>query len=229
MKKYKIMALIFAVLTGLTSFLFLSSLQKNSQKDYIDVVVTTKQIAKQTTLTADMLRLQKIPVEAVHPDAARNINTVVGKITDGMLERGEAVLQSKLILSGGKTGGFSYRIPDGMRAITIKVDSVSGAGGLIKTGDHVDILAEFDLQKAGSVDKVPTSMMLLQNIEVLATGTDSSQSTTGMYTTVTLAVKSNDMLKLNLAITSGKIRLTLRPPLDKGTYQYSAQTPDSLK
>lgn len=230
MKKYKIMALVFAVLTGLATLLFFGSLQNSVHKDYISVVVTTKYITKQTKLTAEMLELKKLPAEAVHPDAARSISAVTGKITDGVLEKGETVLVSKLVASGGNTGNFSYRIPDGMRAVTIRVDAVTGTGGLIKAGDRVDILVEVEQQTAGNVDKTPTSTMLLQNIEVLATGADSGQNSGGSYTTVTLSVSRNDdLLKLNLAAIAGKMRLTLRSPLDKGTYTYHAQTIQDLK
>jgi pilus assembly protein CpaB len=227
-KKYKIMALVFAVLTGISIFLFFSAVEKSSQKDYVDVVVAAKEVDKRTALTAGMLTLEKMPAEAVHPDAARNIESVVGLITDGSLEKGEVILESKLLKTGNETGGLAYLVPEGMRAMTIPVDSVTGVAGLLKIGDKVDILAEFDLQKPQSVDKVPTSIMLLQDVEILATGSDASGGAGGTYTTVTLAVKSQDALKLNLAATSGKLRLTLRPPLDKGSYDYPPQTPDSL-
>ena len=229
MKKYKIMAAVFALLTGISLLLFFTAIQNSSQKGYANVVVAVKMVGARTMLTADMVKLQKVPLEAVHPDAARKISDVVGMVTSGTLETGETVLKSKLAKLGSQTGDFAYQIPDGMRAVTIQVDIVSGVGGQLKAGDMVDVISEFDLKDPNSVTEKPTSLMLLQNIEVLATGGNSSQSSKGSYTTVTLAVKSDDdALKLNLAATSGKIRLALRPPLDKGSYTYTPQTPEGL-
>lgn len=228
MKKYKIMALIFAGITGIFVFVFFASLQNSSQKNYVSVVVASKQVGKSTVLTADMLTIQKLPAQAVHADAARQISDVTGRITDGSLEKGEQVLVSKLLKSGSTTAGFSYQVPSGMRAVTILVDPVTGVGGLLRKSDRVDVLAEFDVQKPQGGDKIATSYMLLQNIEVLATGTDPSSSSKGGYTTVTLSVAPDDSVKLNLAATSGKVRLSLRPQTDKSTGTYSPKTAASL-
>lgn len=227
-KKIQIFAIVFAVLTALSIFVFLNSIKKSSLKDYIEVVVASKNIDGHTMLTADMLEIKKMPKEAVHPDAARRTADVAGLITDSKLEKGEAILRSKLLQSGKQSGGMSYRVPDGMRAVTIQVDEYSGVGGYLKTGDRVDILAEFDLMSKQSVDRTPTSMMLLQNIEVLAAGSNTSSNSKTTSGSVTLAVKPEDTLKLHLACTSGKIRLILRYPLDKNTSSYSYQVPADL-
>lgn len=232
MKKYRIMAAVFAVLTGLFVFLFLISVRNSADKGTIGVVVAAVQIDKKTQLTAQMLKIQQMPAEAVHPDAARSLQAAVGKITDSTLEKGEQILVGKLVKQGTNTGGLAYRIPEGMRAFTIQVDTYSGVGGALRTGDKVDVIAEFDMAQKQSVDKVPTAIMLLQNKEILATSADSGSANSGSksaYTSITLALSGDDALKLELTVTSGRYRFILRPPLEKGESSYQPRTIQSLQ
>lgn len=222
------MAAVFAVLTGLAVLLFFNSVRESGQKGYIQIVVAARQIDARTKLTSDMFKTVKVPAQAVLPDAARNTSQAEGLVTGGVIENGEPILLSKLLRQGSDSGGITMMIPDGMRAVTVQVDSVTGVGGQLKEGDMVDVMAEFDLQKKQSVDKVPTSVMLLQNIEILSTGADASAGKTGAYSTVTLAVSPQDALKINLASVSGKLSLSLRSPLDKNTGKYTPQTTDGL-
>ena len=228
LKKYRIMALCFAALTGLFVFLFLSSVRQSESGKTVGVVVAAKQVGKMTLLSSDMLEIRQIPADAVHPDAARSIRSVAGKITEGGLEQGEQILLGKLLTSGSQSGGLAYQIPEGLRAFTVSVDSYSGVGGYLKPGDRVDVIAELDLAKPQSVDKVPTVFMLLQNKEILATGSAGAGGSKASYDSVTLAVSAEESLRLELAMTSGKVRFTLRPPLDKGVYPYQHITADSL-
>lgn len=232
MKKYRIMAAIFAVLTGIFIFLFLNSVRGASRGSYVDVVVASRQIGGQTTLNADMLEIRQIPAEAVLPDAARQIKSAEGLVTEQGLEKGEVVLVSKLLKAGSHAGGLSGRIPAGARAVTIQVDTYAGVGGSLKAGDNVDVLAEMDIMSQKSAEKEPTSILLLENIAVLATGTETSSGTAGgaksAYGSVTLAVTPEQSLKLNLAAVSGKIRLSLRPPADASVPTPAPVTPDDL-
>lgn len=61
-------------------------------------------------------------------------------------------------------------LPDGMVATAIEVDAVRGAGGLLKPGDRVDILASYtsaEIDATGGFQDVPKTMVLLQDIQVL--------------------------------------------------------------
>lgn len=223
MKKIQLLAILFAVITGVCVYVFLNSLKNSSVKNYVDVVVAVRHIDTKTKLTAGMLTLKKIPAEAVHSLAAHNIDEVVGYITQNSIEADQPLLTSQLVKTGEQGGGLSYMIPDGFRAVTILVDNVAGVSGNLKTGDRVDVLVEMDITHPPSTDKVATSIMVLQNIEILATGA-ATTSGTGTYDTVTFVVTPDQSIKLYLADTAGKIRLSLRPPLDKKNYDVKPQT-----
>lgn len=75
---------------------------------------------------------------------------------------GEQILPSKFTTQ--EVGGFSVVIPPGKRAVSVKVDQVITAGGLLQPGDHVDVIATLNKQVAGK----DMSEIFLQNVEVLA-------------------------------------------------------------
>ena len=69
----------------------------------------------------------------------------------------------------GTAGGLSAVIPEGYRAMTVKVDDVVGISGFIMPGTLVDVVVVIDpAEKAGMQD--PISKIVLQNIKVLANG-----------------------------------------------------------
>lgn len=124
------------------------------------------------------------------------------------------------------TAPFSYRMPEGKRAITINIDSLSAVGGLITPGDFVDIIAQLNVpQGSGKQDEEVTSMVF-QNLEVLAVGAtfnpsgdpivyDAQQKARSLY--VTLAVGPEEAGLLTFAQTKGKLQLALRSPKERNT------------
>jgi pilus assembly protein CpaB len=109
-------------------------------------------------------------------------------------------------------------VPAFMRAVTVALDPIIGVGGFLKPGDHVDVVATFEVND-GTVTKT-----VLQNVELLATGSEVTAEEinpkTGRMTgskaqpNATLAVLPTDAEKLILAESKGKLRLTLRRPDD---------------
>lgn len=70
----------------------------------------------------------------------------------------------------GTGGGLSAAIPEGYRAMTVKVDDVVGVSGSIMPGSLVDVVAIIvPLSQAGATNG-PISKIVLQNIKVLASG-----------------------------------------------------------
>lgn len=229
MKKLYITAAIFALLTALAVFGFTKKIENNSKISYTQIVVAAEKIPARTVVTTEMLTLKEIPAEAVHPYAIYNIEDAVGRLTDSKIEVGEYVLASKLHKQGDKSSGLKYFVPEGKRAITIQVDSVSGVGGFILPGDRIDIMASMLLKKAGSSEQTPpTSLMLVQNLEVLACGTnikENSDGTSSTYSNITLAVTPDDALLIYLADINGSLRLLLRSPIDDKIENLNPKTP----
>ncbi len=253
MKKIYIIALVLALLTGISVYIFTGTLEKASKREYTQVVAAAVDIPERTVLTAEMLVLKSIPSEAVLGSAIRSIDKAVGLFTDNRMEPGEALSSTKLYTQGEKNSGMKYLIPEGKRAFTLSVDAVSGVGGFILPGDRIDILATMTMeQKSETASKaisgtssvtisgaalektgvqIATSLIILQNVEVLAAGANITVLENGTrvdYTTITLAVSPQDAVTLNLAAVNGKLRMVLRSPLDNEIVDVKPMTPDLI-
>jgi pilus assembly protein CpaB len=137
-------------------------------------------------------------------------DSVLGQTTKVFLVRGEPILASKLSTAGG---GLSVRIPESMRATSVKVNEVTGVSGFILPGDRVDVLVTIDnLSGIGNA----VTKTIVQNSEVLAAGikTETKKDNPIKVQSVTLLVDPKQAEDLALAIHEGTIHLVLRNPID---------------
>jgi pilus assembly protein CpaB len=111
----------------------------------------------------------------------------------------------------GDHGFLAAVLPPGMRAVTIAVDNLTGANGLIWPGDNVDVLMTQTL--AGAPDaKSMTATVVLSAIRVIATGAvlvkDSSAGPGGgSVGTVTLEVTPEQASRCIIATNLGRLSL----------------------
>jgi pilus assembly protein CpaB len=103
------------------------------------------------------------------------------------------------------------------RAMSVKVDDVIGVAGFIKPGDRVDVMVT--IEPEGGKQANMMSKMILENVKVLATGTQMERKGKDEepkpVQVITVEVDVEEAEKLALASTQGKLRLALRNPLNK--------------
>jgi pilus assembly protein CpaB len=136
---------------------------------------------------------------------------LLGRVVLYPLATGEPILDRQLSSQGG--GGLQVKIPDGMRAISLRTDEVVGVAGFLLPGTHVDVLVT--LHPAGQPD--PVTSTVLQNAEILATGQKIEPDPEGKpatATVVTLLVKPEDAERVVLASTQGTVHFVLRNGVD---------------
>ncbi|MDP2924622.1 MAG: Flp pilus assembly protein CpaB [Candidatus Omnitrophota bacterium] len=196
--------------------------------EIVDVVVAKDDIARETTITADMVKMKPVSVKTLLPGDLTSVESAIGKfaIAD--------ILKDQHVNSDSVKPLVSFRylselVPQGYRAITIAVDKLSATEGLIKPQDKVDIVGVFSFPAGGGMN-APIVITLFQNIKVLAMDKNiSPYRVEGRANTVTLALKPEDIKMLTYALELGKVRLTLRTPLDTSEdFEYSALTLDGL-
>jgi len=137
-----------------------------------------------------------------------------GVISD--LYQGEPILASRLA-PVGSGGGLAATIPQGMRALAVKVDQVVGVAGFVTPGMRVDVLASGNPPGPTSATQGTVTKTILQNIQVLSAGTDIQKDAEGkpqQVQVVNLLVTPEQAQTLSLASTELKIQLVLRNPLD---------------
>jgi pilus assembly protein CpaB len=216
LKRIYIIALLFAVITGIAVYSYAQRLERSAQAENGNVVVAVARIPENTQITEDMIIVKKLPAESINALAANSISLVKGRITNAAIEANEQVLTSRLNEMGAEKGGLAYMVPDGKRAMTIEVNDITGVADSIKKTNHVDIIASLMVDKTlvDKTEKVAKSMLLLQNVEVLATASSSTDEEAKGYTNITVAVSPEEAVKLFYAQVNGKLTAVLRPVLE---------------
>jgi pilus assembly protein CpaB len=184
------------------------------------VVVATGDIAPGTALAGGSLKLVSWPKELIPPQCAASLNQVEGRVVTFPISSGEPIMFSKLA-PVGTAAGLSGLLDKSKRALTVRVDDVTGVAGFLHPRDRVDVLA--DMKIKGGVDE-NYSKVILQDIMVLSIGQIWQQTGDDKPTVVnavTLELTPEQTEILNLASNEGKIRLALRGGGNKATVETS--------
>ena len=253
MKKVVLFALIAALCAGALLYVYLGKLEQQKEVPvvYEDVVVAAEDIPAFTQITAEMVTVKQVPEGTSHPLAARTAAEAVGYVTESEIIEGEEILPVKLKQPGQTESGLSYIVPDGMRAVTVAVDEISGVAGFIQRGDYVDVIAYTTTtyqpeETAQPVDETAgttqtaettqaTTVVAAQNVCVAAVGMSLATTASGTgedaeatYTSVTLFLTPEDAMRVIQGAKSGVILLVLRASGDHAANTQSPVVSDTL-
>ena len=156
------------------------------------------------------LKLVEWPADSVPAGSYRSIAAVQADRTIAVpMTAGEPLLLTKLSGAGGRTS-ISTKIPAHMRAATVRVTDVTGAGGFILPGERVDIL----VTRTPTMTEPAFTDVLVQNVRVLAVNQDADEAKEKpeVVQSITVEVTPIQSQKLALASIVGTISLTLRNP-----------------
>jgi pilus assembly protein CpaB len=191
-------------------------------------VVANADLALGQELKADDLKIVKFPKGQAPEGAYKQASDIVGLGVTIPMVRNEIVLPAKLATKESGVG-LPPVIPEGMRAVSVRVNEVIGVAGYVLPGNRVDILATASPTDAHS-DTI--TKVILANVQVLTSGTrmeqDQEKGKPMQVTVVTLLVFPDQAERLALASTEGKIQLALRNPLDKGAPETPGIRPATL-
>jgi pilus assembly protein CpaB len=153
---------------------------------------------------------------------------IVGRGVISPMVRNEIVLPAKLASKEAGVG-LPPVIPEGMRALSVRVNEVIGVAGYVLPGTRVDVLATASPTDAHAD---MTTKVILSNVQVVTAGTrleqDQEKGKPMQVTVVTLLVFPEQAERLALASTEGKIQLALRNPIDKGAPETPGIRPGTL-
>ena len=248
MKKVVLFALIAAICAGALLYFYLDKLeqQKAVKVEYENVVVATVTIPAYTPITAEMVNIKPVPLGTAHPLAARTLEEVVGYVTESETLEGEQLLPPKLKQLGQTDSGLSYIVPEGMRAVTIAVDEVTGVAGFLQRGDYVDIYAYLTTsyltpeQQAIAATTEQTSaeqattVLAAQNVNIVAVGTSLANDPAAGegggvgYSSVTVLVTPDQAMRLIQSARSGVVMMVIRANGDHETITQQPVVSDSL-
>src|SRR5512139_2425323 len=133
--------------------------RKAATGETVPVVVADEPVPVGTRIEPAKVRVVQWPLDLDPEGAARAADDVVGSIARVSLERNQPILKSALVPKGA--GLLPLLITDGMRGISVKVDSVTGVSGFITPNSRVDVLVSGNPEGAGNSEQ--RSKLILQN------------------------------------------------------------------
>ena len=243
-RKFLIVALLFG---ALTAALFYALTARDSGEPAsavsagdVQVVVARVPIKQRTTITADMLQVKSIPLNAKIDGAYASISDAAGKVTKFPIAVNQQVVTASVVdvAKPVTNAALSYVIPTGRRAMSIQASQLSNAGGLILPGDYIDLVW------ICCTDRSVATKTLLRNVQVAAiaqtlvnsgpvgaaAGSSDAPAPADAgaplpdAVTMTLLLSPTEAQQLFLAEQSGKLRAVLRNVGD----QDLADTPVTL-
>ena len=178
------------------------------------VIVAANDLQIGAELKQEDLRAIQWPSNAVPAGAFGKPEDLIGRGLIMPVMTNEPFMPSKLAAKDAGAG-LPPVIPEGQRALSVRVNDVVGVAGYVLPGTRVDVVATVNpTQQQTDI----TSKVILTNVQVLAAGTKIEQDEKNkpiQVSVVTLLVNPDEAERLTLASTEGKIQLALRNPLDK--------------
>lgn len=186
-----------------------------------DVLVAAADIRQGQTLSAENLRWQRWPDEAINPGYLQKqtrpdaIETLAGSVVRSQFVAGEPIREVKL--ARAESGFLSAILPRGKRAVAVRVSAQNTAGGFILPNDRVDVVQTVTQQAAPDAPVENVSRTILTNIKVLAidqTVDEQNGEPVVVGKTATLELDPAQVEQITAAEAGGALSLSLRSVTD---------------
>jgi len=215
----KAMPLVLAVILGLVAMVMARKLLKPPAAPHVNsnttpVVVATRDVPPGKELTAEDLSAADVPSSVVPAQAFTSTDKLIGRVPTSPLVKGQAVLETLLAPTGSGVG-LGALVPEGMRAMTVNIDEITGLGGMVVPGCHVDVMAIVPDERS----KQQTARTVLQNLKIVAVGRQFTASSgdappSAPTNNVTFLVTPDQGRMLQLAASTARPWLVLRSGRD---------------
>jgi len=183
------------------------------------ILVAAEELGLGRILQPGDLQWQSWPDDHVHDsymlESESDPAELAGNVVRSAVTAGEPITRSNLV-KPGERGFLAAALSPGMRAVTVRVNEVSGISGFIFPGDRVDLILNQNISSEGG-DNRHVSETIVENLRVLAvdTRTEQPKSEDGsaearVAKTVTVEASQKVAEKIALAKQMGDIALSLR-------------------
>ncbi|MGK0168622.1 MAG: pilus assembly protein CpaB [Gammaproteobacteria bacterium] len=176
---------------------------------YDSVVAAALEIKFGQVIEEAHLRMVNLPEGGAPEGTFTQFADVLGKIATQNVLPGELLIAARLAGHGGGSALASV-VPEGKRAVTVRVNDVIGVAGFLLPGNHVDVIA------SRRVGRRTESNTMLENIKVLAVDqkASSDKNEPVIVRAVTLELTPLESERLVEATGEGFVQMALRNPLD---------------
>lgn len=224
------------------------------------VLRAAQNIAKGDEISLDTIQLVRLePGEPAPPGSLNDPLKVTGMtasmdIPQGMILQKDMFYDKEEMVESGQRASMLFQ--PGYLAVAFPIGDIAGVGDAVKAGDHVDVIASFEMVNVdsasqirmpldGSGEQLPRMVVqtMLQNIEVLRVGAWSATpdpegaakqaSASSQTEVITLLVTPQDALVLRFLLEKmdeghARVALALRSEDDNEVMQTEAVTLDYI-
>lgn len=186
--------------------------EKQAEIKMVDVLVPLQKVDAGTPLEPAMFRREARAQVGVTNRVIKDFEEIKGTYARSLIVPGQPLYRD-FVTNVRPTNALTANIPEGFRAVTIRVDARSGVEGWARPGARVDVVW------ASRIRGQPGVTVIVQNARVLSAERDLDAATKPgqpVPSTVTLLVTAPDANKIQLATTTGSLSLSLRGDNDPG-------------
>jgi len=224
-KRYSLIfyaAIVVALISTFSVYRVLEKMKTATHVAMGPVVVAQKDMAEGAAVDRMAVAVAQWPVHTIPVGAFTSIDSVAGRVTRMAVFNGEVLVPGRLAPDG--TGpGLAVMIPPGKRAVSFRINDVSGIAGLIQPNSRVDIVVVMD----GGAEKGRMAKVFMENMRILAIGSDPQGSEDGRpinAPVATVEATPSEGEELALMTTQGQIQLMLRGYGDPDSAKTSGAT-----
>jgi Flp pilus assembly protein CpaB len=213
-----------ALVAGALLLIYVSQVRQdaNSQSATVSVLVANKLIPQSSS--GDVIASQKwysvvsTPKDQVKDGAITDPASISGKIASHDIYPNQQLATSDF--TDAPTDAVTTKLTGNQRAISIPLDSAAGLTPFLQAGDHVDIMAGFNVIPIGSngaplsgnSQARPVEKVVAQNIKVLEVPSTSSSTTTSSNSgNIVVQVTDQQAWDIAFAINNGTVFLAGTP------------------
>lgn len=185
------------------------------------VLVAAEDVPMGAEITPERLQWQEWPKSGVReafitqeadPEAFQKYAKAVARTS---FFAGEPIRNEKIVHSD--SGYLSAILPAGKRAVAVRVEAETSAGGFILPNDHVDVIMSFRNEKEEWITET-----ILENVKVLAIDQvieeqDGEKAKVGNTATLELTPEQAQIISVSSRISGERLMLALRSIEDSGS------------
>jgi pilus assembly protein CpaB len=216
-----VIALLMAIITTILFRQYMVGLENKykSEQKRTTIVVSKVDIKKNQKVLKENLELKEFIADAVHPEAVTKAEAIIGNYALTDIKTGEILFVDRFTNEVKESELITRKIKEGYRAVAIAANYVESVSNLIQPEDYVDVIYtapdETDNKKLKTVT-------LFENVRVLAVGkrivekdnknpnTDAAEQEDVEYSSVTVELKPEDIMKIVNSDEKGNIKFVLR-------------------
>ncbi len=221
-------ASIIGLLASLLVYRVVSQVARARSDQSEQIVVAATNLGLADTVASQHIKLVNWPKASVPPGALRTAAEAEGRVVRSSVVAGEPLIEAKLAPQlTGKGGIMPMLIPEGQRGVTIRLDEATRESGFVMPNSRVDVLVSMP-KAPGSNEKI--AKVILQDVTVLAAGqiVEMKDNKPVTNTTVTLALSPQQVERLAVAQSDGRLMLVQRNLRDTQFVRTPGATPSSL-